>query len=218
MERITSLSVDPFHLRRREGQHFARVGFNHLAERLAVRRRQNRAMLEQVVGNRKRFLVVLKGLRPLSQPSEAGATTGSPKRMAAEVERGHRLAERRVGGLEDMIHLGREPRRDVPIVGFGKHMVAALEPNATIAERLVRFDVERGSHVGACGFDRVAHPLSHDARRIGQSVIGAPAFDCERRAVMGEEIGVEALDERKRLEPSDEAVRPGRRLSGRCDG
>ena len=135
--------------------------------------------------------------------------------MAAEMERGHGLAERRVGRLQHMVHLGREPRRHVPIVGLGEHMIAALEANAPIAERLVRLDVERGAHLGACRLDGVAHPLGDDARRIGQPMIGAPAFERERRAVMGEKIGVEALDQRQRFEPADKTVRPRRRLGGK---
>ena len=137
--------------------------------------------------------------------------------MAAEMERGDRLAERRVGRLQHMVHLGREPRRDVPVVRLGEHVVAAFEPNAAITERLVRLDIERGAHLGACRLVDVPNPLGDDARRIGQPVIGAPAFDRERRAVMGKEIGVEALDERQRFEPADKAVRPGRRLGGGCE-
>ncbi len=97
-------------------------------------------------------------------------------------------------------------------------MIAALEPNAAIAQRLVRLDVQRLAHLGACRFVCAAHPLGDDTRGIGQPVVGAPAFEGQRRAVMGEKIGVETLDERKRFEPADEAIGPGRRLSGRCGG
>src|SRR5580700_6190465 len=109
--------------------------------------------------------------------------------MATKMESGHRLAERRVGRLQNMVHLGSEPRRYIPVVGLGEHMIAALEPNPPIAERLVWLDVERGAHVGGRRLDRIAHPLGDDARRIGQSMVGAPAFEGECRAVMGEETG-----------------------------
>src|ERR1700677_3299600 len=134
------------------------------------------------------------------------------------MERGHGLAERRVGGLKHMVHLGREPRRNIPIVSLREHMVAALEPHAAIAEPFVWLDVQRGAHFGACRLVRVPYPLGDDARRIGPPGIGAPAFDREGCAVMGEEIGVEALDERKRFEPAGEAVGPGPRLGSRRDG
>ena len=86
--------------------------------------------------------------------------------MAAEMKRGDRLAERRVGGFEHMVHLRREARWDVPIVGLGQHMVAALEANAAIAERLIRLDVQRGAHFGAGRFD---HSLTRSATMRGGS-------------------------------------------------
>ena len=108
------------------------------------------------------------------------------ERMAAEMERGHRLAERRVGGLQHMVHLGREARGNVPVVGLGEHMVAAFEPDAAVAERLVGLDVERGPHLRACRLHRVAHALGDYPRGIRESVIAAPALERQRRAVMGE--------------------------------
>ena len=53
--------------------------------------------------------------------------------MATKMECGHRLAERRVGRLEHVVHFGCEPRRNVPIVRIRKHMVAALELDVAIA-------------------------------------------------------------------------------------
>ena len=70
-------------------------------------------------------------------------------------------------------------------------MIAALEPNAAIAQRFVRLDVQRLPHLGACRFVCSTHPLGDDARGFGEPVIGAPAFDRERCAVVGEKIGVE---------------------------
>ena len=97
--------------------------------------------------------------------------------MAAEMERRHRLAERRIGGVERMVHLGREARRHVPVVGLGKHMVAAFETDPAITERLVRLDVERRPHLGAGRLQSVAHALGEDPRGIREAVIGAPAFE-----------------------------------------
>jgi hypothetical protein len=90
-------------------------------------------------------------------------------------------------------------------------MIAAFEPNAPIEERLVRLDVERGAHVRACRPLDVANALSDDVGRIGQPMILAPAFERQRRAVMGEQLSVEALDQRQRFEPANKVVRPGRR-------
>ena len=124
------------------------------------------------------------------------------------MKRRDRLAERRIRRVEHMVHLGRQPRRHVPIVSLGQHMVAALEANAAIAQRIIRLDVESGPHFGARRFDYIAHPLSDYARWIGQPVIGAPALDGERRAVMGEEIGVQRFEERQRFEPAAKSARP----------
>jgi len=107
------------------------------------------------------------------------------------MKRRDRLAERRIRRVEHMVHLRRHPRRHVPIVSLGQHMVAALKPNMAIEERLIRLDVERGAHVGVRWFGCVAHPLGDAAWRIGEFVIGAPALDGERRAVVGEKIGVQ---------------------------
>jgi len=84
-----------------------------------------------------------------------------------------------------------------------------------IEERLVRLDVERGAHLGARRLDGVAHPLGDDQRRIGEPMVGAPAFERQRCAVMAQEIGVEALDQRQRFEPADKAGRPRRRPGGK---
>src|SRR6202042_3944528 len=100
-------------------------------------------------------------------------------------------------------------------VGLGKRVPPTLDPTPPIAKRLVQLDIERGSHLGGWRFVCVPYPLSNEAWRIGQLMIGAPTFEGERRAVMGEQIGVEALDQRQRFEPADEAVRPGGRPGGR---
>ena len=134
--------------------------------------------------------------------------------MAAEMQRCDGLAERGVGGLQHVVHFRREPRRHIPVVGLRQHLLAALEPDPPVAERLVRLDVERGAHLGRRGLVGVAHALGDDQRRIGEPVIGAPSLQREGRALMAEKVGVEALDQRQRFEPADEARRPGRGLRG----
>ena len=93
-------------------------------------------------------------------------------------------------------------------------MLAALEPDPPIAERFIRFDVERRAHLGGRRFVDVIHTFGDNARRVGQAVIGAPALERQRGAVVTQQIGVEVFDQRQRFEPPDKAVWPGRGLGG----
>ena len=52
-------------------------------------------------------------------------------------------AEWRISRIEHLIHIWREARRHIPIVGFRKHMLAAAQPHMAIAHRLARPHAEQ---------------------------------------------------------------------------
>ena len=81
-------------------------------------------------------------------------------------------------------------------------MIAAGELHPAVADRLLRADPQPLAVLGGERLVRAAHQPS-DQLRLGREVMrAAPPLQRERRAGMAQQVGVQRLQHRKRLEPA----------------
>ena len=120
-----------------------------------------------------------------------------------------------------MVHLRGQPCRHVPVVRLGQHQRAAHQLHPSIAHRLIRCDPELAALLGRGRLVDARHARGDDGRSRRQVMNLAPALQRQGRAVMAQQIRVQRLQYRQRLEPPQEAAVPGQRLSrwrGHADG
>ena len=122
----------------------------------------------------------------------------------------HHAAEGRVARLQEVVHRGREPTRNVPVLGFGEHVTAASEADAAVAHhrparQLQAFALGQGNgRVGA------GQRLSDEIRR-GQSALPAPRLQHGRGAGAGQQAGAEIVEALGGRVGRDRIAREGRR-------
>src|SRR5581483_3711534 len=115
-----------------------------------------------------------------------------------------------VGRLEQTVHLRRQPRRDIPVVRFGQDARSAPQRNPPVPDLGIGSDLEAATLVRRGRLLHACDAVGDDARIVGEVVIAAPALERLRRAAAREELRVERLCLRERIDPSRQPLR-GRR-------
>ena len=198
-----------------EIQHLIGIRFDQHAERLVVARAQHGAMLQQLVRYRQARRM-LTAARPRPSPSRPAAATTA---TAPRASRGESAAAaplcrtaRRCGRagrswLRSRLLADTSCR---PPTTHGRHNGAARAGTSPARwRRHARHRAFRGQRLV-----HAMHALRDDARRRGETMIGTPAFECQRGAGMAEQIRIQRLQHGQRLRAAQGRIRPALRVTG----